>query len=114
MHGSTGDDLKRAAVLARHMAGDLAIAEPRTDESLMVALPAADGDRSAQDIETAARRLVRTAFERAMDMLISHRDLLENGAAMLLEHEALEREDLAALFGPRPGISLSFSVSESA
>ena len=109
-----GDDLKRAAVLARHMAGDLAMAEPRTDESLMVALPAADSDRSAQDVETAAQILVRTAFERAMDMLISHRDLLENGATMLLEHEALEREDLAALFGPRPGVSRLAPVSESA
>jgi cell division protease FtsH len=109
-----GDDLKRAAVLARHMAGDLAMAEPRTDESLMVALPAADGDRSAHDVETAAQILVRTAFERAMHMLVSHRDLLENGAAMLLEHEALEREDLAGLFGPRPGVSRLAPVSDSA
>jgi len=109
-----GDDLKRAAVLARHMAGDLAMAEPRTDESLMVALPAADGDRSAHDVETAAQLLVRTAFDRAMAMLISHRDLLENGAAMLLEHEALEGEDLAGLFGPRPGVSRLAPVSENA
>jgi len=109
-----GDDLKRAAVLARHMAGDLAMAEPRTDESLMVALPAADSDRSAEDVETAAQILVRTAFDRAMHMLVSHRDLLENGAAMLLEHEALEREDLAALFGPRPGVSRLAPVSENA
>jgi cell division protease FtsH len=109
-----GDDLKRAAVLARHMAGDLAMAEPRTDESLMVALPAADSDRSAQDVETAAQILVRTAFERAMDMLVTHRDLLENGAAMLLEHEALEGEDLAGLFGPRPGVSRLAPVSENA
>ncbi len=109
-----GDDLKRAAVLARHMAGDLAMAEPRTDESLMVALPAADSDRSAEDVETAAQTLVRTAFDRAMHMLVSHRDLLENGAAMLLEHEALEGEDLAVLFGPRPGVSRLAPVGETA
>jgi len=33
---------------------------------------------------------------------------------MLLEHEALEREDLAGLFGPRPGVSRLAPVSESA
>jgi cell division protease FtsH len=108
-----GDDLMRAAVLARRMAGELAMAEPRTDESLMIGLPAGDSERSGKDVETAAQILVRMAFDRAMDMLVAHRDLLESGARMLLEFEALEREDLAELFGPRPGMSRLAPVSES-
>jgi cell division protease FtsH len=109
-----GDDLKRAAVLARQMAGDLAMAEPRTDESLLIALPGAEGERRGQDVETAAQILVRIAFERAMRMLIDHRDLLESGAIRLLEAEALERDDLTKLFGPRPGVSRLAPVAESA
>jgi cell division protease FtsH len=108
-----GDDLSRAAVLARQMSGDLAMAEPRTDESLLIALPGAPGERSAHDVEIAAQILVRIAFERAMQMLISHRDLLEHGAVMLLEREALESDDLAQLFGPRPGMSRLAPVSDS-
>ena len=107
-----GDDLMRAAVLARRMAGELAMAEPRTDESLLIGLPAASSDRSDRDVETAAQILVRTAFDRAMDMLVTHRDLLESGATVLLEREALEREDLAKLFGPRPGMSRLAPVSD--
>lgn len=109
-----GDDLKRAAVLARQMTGDLAMAEPRTDESLLIALPGAEGERRSQDIETAAQILVRIAFERAMRMLVDHRDLLEAGAVRLMEAEALERDDLAELFGPRPGVSRLAPVAESA
>ena len=109
-----GDDIARAAVLARQMSGDLAMAEPRTDESLLIALPAAPGERSAHDVEIAAQILVRIAFERAMQMLVAHRDLLETGAVMLLEREALESEDLARLFGPRPGMSRLAPVTETA
>ena len=109
-----GDDLKRAAVLARQMTGDLAMAEPRTDESLLIALPGAVGERRNQDIETAAQILVRIAFERAMRMLVDHRDLLEAGAIRLMEAEALEHDDLAGLFGPRPGVSRLAPVADSA
>ncbi len=109
-----GDDLARAAVLARQMSGDLAMAEPRTDESLLIALPGAPGERSAHDVEIAAQILVRIAFERAMQMLVANRDLLETGAVMLLEREALESEDLARLFGPRPGMSRLAPVTETA
>jgi len=107
-----GDDLMRAAVLARRMAGELAMAEPRTDESLLIGLPAGESERSGKDVETAAQILVRSAFDRAMDMLVVNRDLLESGATLLLEREALEREDLAAVFGPRPGMSRLEPVTE--
>ena len=36
-------------------------------------------------------------------MLTEHRELLERGAAVLLEREALDHEEIVALFGARPG-----------
>ena len=85
------DDLARAATLARRMVGDLAMASPRTDESLLTALPGAPAGRAAEDVERAAHA-----------MLTAHRGLLEEGARRLLETEALERDALDLLFGPRP------------
>lgn len=97
------DDLNRAAVLARRMAGEMAMARGGTEESLLVGLPSAGGDRSAEDIERAAQDLVRQAFREATRLLTEHRELLESGAHRLLDAEALERDELGELFGPRPG-----------
>ncbi|MCC6831635.1 MAG: AAA family ATPase [Thermoleophilia bacterium] len=97
------DDLNRAAALARRMAGEMAMARGGTEESLLVGLPAAGGDRSAEDVERAAQDLVRQAFREATALLGRHRELLESGARRLLDAEALERDELAELFGPRPG-----------
>lgn len=99
------DDLLRAGELARRMAGDLAMSEPRTEESLLIGLPGALTYGPAQDVEVAAQILVRTAFARAMDLLITHRERLELGAGLLLEHEVLNQEDLIEIFGPRPGMA---------
>ncbi len=66
-------------------------------------LPSAGGDRSAEDIERAAQDLVRQAFREATRLLTEHRELLESGAHRLLDAEALERDELGELFGPRPG-----------
>jgi len=96
------DDLARAATLARRMAGDLAMASPRTDESLLTALPGAPAGRAAEEVERAAQELVRDAFHAARAMLTRHRGLLDEGARRLLEAEALERDQLDDLFGPRP------------
>jgi len=97
------DDLNRAAALARRMAGEMAMARGGTEESLLVGLPAAGGDRSAEEVERAAQDLVREAFREATRLLGEHRGLLESGARRLLDAEALERDELAELFGPRPG-----------
>jgi cell division protease FtsH len=96
------DDLTRAATLARRMAGDLAMAAETTEESLLVGLPAGAGDRAAEDVERAAQALVRQAYREAKGILAANRDLLEDGALALLEREALEREEIAVLFGARP------------
>ncbi len=99
------DDLQRAGALARRMSGDLAMSEPRTEESLLIGLPGAQSYGPAQDVEVAAQILVRTAFARAMDLLVTHREQLELGAGLLLEHEILDQEDLMEIFGSRPGMT---------
>jgi cell division protease FtsH len=99
-----GDDLAWAATLARRMVSDLAMASDTTSASLIVALPGAGTTASADAVETAAQRLVQEAFHQAREMLSRHRDLLERGAEALLDNEALERDQVAALFGPRPGL----------
>jgi ATP-dependent Zn protease len=85
------------------MTGELAMAMDGTDASLQIGLPARSGERAAEDVERAAQDLVRDAFRTATLILSEHRHLLEAGAARLLEVEALERDELADLFGPRPG-----------
>ena len=96
------DDLRRASLLARRMVGELGMAEPTTPDSLAAGLPAAEGADAAERGEAAARALVADAFRAATALLREHLDLLHAAAARLVDAEALERDDLFELFGPRP------------
>ncbi|MCB0872771.1 MAG: AAA family ATPase [Thermoleophilia bacterium] len=97
------DDLERASRLARSMAGQLAMAVPGTRESLLVGIPNDHADHQVDEVERAAQELLGQAFLGATRMLTEHRELLERGAAVLLEREALDHEEIVALFGARPG-----------
>jgi cell division protease FtsH len=96
------DDLARAARLARRMAGELAMARPTTVGSLRAGLPDAEGPNAAGDREAAARALVEEAMATATGLLREHLETLHRAAARLLEAEELDRDDVAALLGPRP------------
>jgi cell division protease FtsH len=96
------DDLRRASLLARRMAGEMGMAEATTSDSLAAGLPAAGGEGAAERVETAARALVAEAFDAATVLLEEHLDLLHVAARRLADEEALERDDLAELLGPRP------------
>ncbi|MGD9571594.1 MAG: ATP-dependent metallopeptidase FtsH/Yme1/Tma family protein [Thermoleophilia bacterium] len=96
------DDLKRAATLARRMVGELGMGAPTTAGSLAAGLPGADGAAAAERTEEAALALIDQAFATAMAMLEEHLGLLHASARRLLDAEALESEDLRAIFGPRP------------
>ena len=61
-----------------------------------------DGHQVEVDEDLRAGRLGQ-AFLGATRMLTEHRELLERGAAVLLEREALDHEEIVALFGARPG-----------
>jgi cell division protease FtsH len=107
-----GDDLKRAAALARWMVSDVAMATDSTATSLLVALPGGESAASDEAAEAAAQRLVQEAFGTARELLGRHRDLLDRATHALLEHEALEHDELLALFGPRPGLRRLRSKAE--
>jgi cell division protease FtsH len=96
------DDLVRAATLARRMAGELGMAAPTTAASLRGGLPGGRGADAEARVEERARALVDDAFADATALLREHEAVLHRAAERLLEEEALEREDLEALFGPRP------------
>jgi cell division protease FtsH len=97
-----GDDLRRAAALARRMVGELAMGAPTTVGSLARGLPDAPGSEAGERCESAATELVDEAFRTATRILREHVDLLHEAARRLLEAEALERDEIAELFGPRP------------
>jgi len=54
-------------------------------------------ERTAQQVDDEVARVINTAYNRAMDTLTTHRDLLDRIAAALLERETLSREDIAVL-----------------
>jgi len=96
------DDLLRSATLARRMVSELAMSAPTTGESLGGGLPGAQGAEANERTEAAARALILQAFESATEILKTNLDLLHNAADRLIAEEALERDDLSDLFGPRP------------
>ncbi len=96
------DDLARASTLARRMAGEFGMGGATTAESLATGLPGAEASQASERVEAAARALIEEAFATARRMLEQNLDLLHAGAARLIEAEALERDDIAEIFGPRP------------
>ena len=96
------DDLIKASTLARRMVGEMGMGAATTAESLASGLPGTQGAEAAERGEAAAHSLVDDAFLAATDLLEKNLDLLHAGARRLTDEEALERDDLATLFGPRP------------
>ena len=89
------DDLRRAILLARRMVSEFGMAESTTIESLRAGV-------GEDDIERAARGLVGDALARAREILERNRLLLQACAERLLEVEAIDRQELDEILGPRP------------
>lgn len=96
------DDLIRASTLARRMVGEMGMGAGTTAQSLASGLPGTQGAEASERAEAAAHRLVEDAFRTATGVLAQHLELLHLGARRLMDEEALERDELADLFGPRP------------
>ncbi len=107
---STGaaDDLSKATDIARSMVTrygmdpHLGAATYEAERSTFLGAPQIVEPRALSEatlraIDEAVRALVDAAFTRALDLLRTHRSVLEAGAAELLEHETLDRDDLARL-----------------
>lgn len=96
------DDLIRASTLARRMVGEMGMGAATTALSLASGLPGTQGTAAAERAEAAAHTLVEEAFRTATELLTENVDVLHIAARLLMDEEALERDDLRTLFGPRP------------
>ena len=59
-------------------------------------------EKTAETIDREVRRIVEEAYNRAKELLLSHREQLDQLASQLYEKEVLFREDLERIYGPRP------------
>jgi cell division protease FtsH len=59
-------------------------------------------EKTAETIDKEVRRMVEEAYNKAKELLISHREQLDQLAAQLYDKEVLFREDLERIYGPRP------------
>jgi cell division protease FtsH len=105
---STGaaDDLQKVTDIARSIVmrygmdeklGNVAYDQERSNflgVPGMSAQPRDHSEETAREIDCAVRKIVQTAFSRAVDILVRRRSDLEHGAGTLLEKETLTEEDL--------------------
>jgi cell division protease FtsH len=112
-HISTGaaDDLAKVTSIARDMVArygmDEKLGPVSYDQERPMFLQGAPGvggwnersysDETAHAIDGAVQRIVERAFARSAAILEQQRDLLERGAALLLERETLDEGDLRGL-----------------
>ncbi len=108
---STGaaDDLAKASELALEMVtrfgmadevGQVAYERPRSpfmDAAGQLHAERPHSEATARAIDHAVRRLIDEAFERARSILAQRRELLDEGAALLLARETLTETELAPL-----------------
>jgi cell division protease FtsH len=111
-HLSTGaaNDLDKATEIARSMVTRYGMvpelghatydSEPQSFLGIAGPRQRTYSEATAREIDCAVRDLVGRAFEQARALLGEHRDVLERGAARLLEQETLDRETLGAMLGP--------------
>jgi ATP-dependent Zn protease len=103
MTSGAADDLRRATELARIMVQDLGMARSTTEESLAAGLTGGSrGPAGEERAEQEIQALLGTAYRAAYQLLSDHEELLHSAAAELLEAEALDRDEINELLGPRP------------
>ena len=59
-------------------------------------------EKTAEAIDREVKRMVEEAYSKAKELLLSHREQLDELATQLYEKEVLFREDLERIYGPRP------------
>ncbi len=59
-------------------------------------------EKTAETIDREVRRMVEEAYSKAKELLLSHREQLDQLASQLYDKEVLFREDLERIYGPRP------------
>ncbi len=103
MTSGAADDLKKATALAHMMVVDLGMARPTTEESLAVGLAGGQSaPAGAERVEREIQEILASAYRSAYELLQANEDLLHRAAELLLDVEALDREEINDLLGPRP------------
>ena len=59
-------------------------------------------EKTAETIDAEVRRMVEEAYAKAKELILTHRDQLDQLATQLYDKEVLFREDLERIYGPRP------------
>ncbi|HJZ61919.1 MAG TPA: AAA family ATPase [Miltoncostaeaceae bacterium] len=99
MTSGAADDLARATQLARVMVAELGMARASTEASLAAGLT---GGSSEERVDGEIQALLGAGFRTAHELLAENIKLLHRAADTLLEAEALDREEIEAVLGPRP------------
>ncbi|MGE5172360.1 MAG: ATP-dependent zinc metalloprotease FtsH [Betaproteobacteria bacterium] len=110
---STGaqNDLQRAAIIARSMVteygmtekfGPLTFEKERRPMFLDIGLPPGAkeySEETAREIDQEVRRFIDSAYQKVQGMLTANQDRLKTLAAVLLEKETIEGDDIRKLLG---------------
>jgi cell division protease FtsH len=59
-------------------------------------------EKTAETIDREVKRMVEEAYAKAKELLLTHREQLDELATQLYDKEVLFREDLERIYGPRP------------
>jgi cell division protease FtsH len=59
-------------------------------------------EATALEIDAEIKRIVTEAHEKALDLLRTHRDVLDRLSERLLEKEVIEADELKTIMGPPP------------
>jgi cell division protease FtsH len=98
-----GNDIERASDIARRMVCEWGMSEVigtltfRASDPLRGQPGQIMSEATAQVIDAEVRKLVSSAYERAKNILIQHRPILDAMANALLEKETIGREDIEQL-----------------
>jgi cell division protease FtsH len=107
---STGasDDLDKATEIARAMitrygmSGNIGLATYERENAPFLGSRSSRAfdysERTAQNIDAEVKNLLNSAFERAKSLIVRYRDVVEDGARILLEKETIDEAELKTLW----------------
>jgi len=109
----SSNDIEKATSLARAMVTQYGMSEKlgplafgKKEEMVFLGREISEqrnySDEIASQIDAEVRLIIENAFDRAKEALTSHREVLDNLAALLVEKETIESDEFEALFAGHP------------